>query len=144
MGNVSKHGLVRTTPENIYQYVAEVAHAPEYITAFTQVLSGPEPTGPPAIGQRYRVQASFLGQQVVLGLRVAQLEPERMVELALEGNPSGHLRIHLTPEHDGAATRVEASLDMPDFPTPMLNMVIGGVLDDALHRLNRTLREEVE
>lgn len=143
MGNVSKHGLVRATPETVYQYVADVAHAPEYISAFTHVLSGPEPSGPPAVGQFYRVQASLLGQQVVLGLRVAQLEPGQLVELALEGNPSGHLRIHLTPEDGGAATKVEASLDTPSFNTAMLNMVLGGVLDDAVHRLNRTLRDEL-
>lgn len=142
MGNVNKHGLVRATPETVYHYVADVAHAPEYISAFTHVLSGPEPPGAPTVGQRYRMQASFLGNHVVLGLRIAKLEPGRLVELAMEGNPSGHLRIHLTPEYDGAATKVEASLDTPAFNSVMLNMVMGGVLEDALHRLNRTLRGE--
>jgi hypothetical protein len=144
VGNVTKHGLVRATPESVYDYVADVAHAPEYISAFTHVISGPDPAGSPAVGQRYRVQASFLGNHVVLGLRVAKLEPGRLVELAMEGNPSGHLRIHLTPAHDGAATQVEATLDTPAFNTIMLNMVMGGVLEDALHRLNRTLRENLE
>ena len=144
MGNVSKHGLVRATPDTVYRYVADVAHMPAYITAFTHILSGPEPPGPPAHNQRYRVQASLLGNQAVLGLRVAKLEPGQLVELALEGNPSGHLRIHLTPQDEGAATRVEASLDTPAFNSAMLNMVMGGVLDDALHRLNRTLRGDMD
>jgi hypothetical protein len=39
---------------------------------------------------------------------------------------------------------VEATLDTPAFNTVMLNMVMGGVLEDALHRLNRTLRENLE
>src|SRR6478672_12548943 len=113
MGNVQKQGRVQALPDAVYNYVADVMHAPEYITAFTNVLSGPEPPGPPAVGQRYRVQASFLGNTVPLTLRVAQLEPDRLVQLAMEGNPNGTITIHLTPTSDGAATEVSTTLDAP-------------------------------
>src|SRR5207248_1454787 len=110
--------------------------------AFTHILSGPEPPGPPAVGQRYRVQALFLGNNVILGLRLAGLESERQVQIALEGNPTGTLTIHLTPEQDEAATAVAVTLDTPAYNSFMLGMVMGSTLDDALHRLNRALQTE--
>jgi ribosome-associated toxin RatA of RatAB toxin-antitoxin module len=139
MGSIHKQGVVHAPPTAVYAYVADVAHAPHYITAFTHVLSGPEPPGPPAVGQRWRVQAAFLGNTVPLGLRLAQLESHRQVQLALEGNPSGLITIHLTPEAGGAATAVSVTLDAPAFNNFMLNMVMGSMLDDSLHRLNRAL-----
>jgi hypothetical protein len=139
MGNVQKHGAVAAPAEAIYQYVADVQHAPDYITAFTEVISGPEPPGPPTVGQRYQVRASFLGNNVVLGLRVARLEPGRLVQLALEGQPSGAITIELTPHPGGQGTQVTATLDTPQFNSMMLNMVMGGMLEEAMHRLQRAL-----
>jgi carbon monoxide dehydrogenase subunit G len=140
MGNVQKQGRVQATPDAVYQYVADVAHAPEYITAFTHILSGPEPPGPPAVGQRYRVQASFLGNNLPLTLQLVQLEPGRCVQMAMEGNPSGMITIQIAPTPDGAATTVSTTLDTPAFNNMMLSMVMGGVLEEGLHRLNRALR----
>src|SRR4051794_34958264 len=139
MGSIQKEGLVQAPPETIYQYVADVQHAPAYISAFTDVLSGPEPPGPPTVGQRYRVRASFLGNNVILGLRLAQLQPGRLVQLAMEGQPSGTITIALTPAEGGRATQVAATLDTPAFNNLMLGMVMGGVLEQALHRLQGTL-----
>jgi hypothetical protein len=139
MGSVHKQGLVSATPDAIYNYVAQVVNAPDYIVAFTEVLSGPEPPGPPAEGQRYRVRASFLGNNVVLGLRLAQLQPGRLVQLAMEGQPNGTITIKLEPNPQGPGTHVSATLDTPAFNSMMLGMVMGGVLEQAMHRLQQTL-----
>jgi hypothetical protein len=139
MGTVQKQGLIQAPVEAIYNYVASVQHAPDYITAFTEVISGPEPPGPPVVGQRYRVRASFLGNNVVLGLRLARLEPGHLVQLAMEGQPSGTITIELTPQPGDQGTQVSASLDTPQFNSIMLNMVMGGMLEEAMTRLQRTL-----
>lgn len=139
MGNVQKQGVIEAPAEAIYHYVADVQHAPDYITAFTEVISGPEPPGPPAVGQRYRVRASFLGNNVVLGLRLARLEPGRLVQLAMEGQPSGTISIELTPQAGDQGTQVTATLDSPQFNSIMLNMVMGGMLEEAMTRLQRAL-----
>src|SRR5215218_5615188 len=110
MGTVQKQGVVQAPAETIYDFVASVQHAPDYITAFTEVISGPEPPGDPAVGQRYRMRASFLGNNVVLVLRLARLEPGRLVQLAMEGQPSGTITIELTPQAGGQGTEVSASL----------------------------------
>jgi hypothetical protein len=139
MGSVQKQGVIEAPVEAVYNYVASVQHAPDYITAFTEVISGPDPPGPPTVGQRYRVRASFLGNNVVLVLRLARLEPGRLVQLAMEGQPSGAITIELVPQPGGQGTQVSATLDTPQFNSIMLNMVMGGVLEEALNRLQRTL-----
>ena len=140
MGNVQKHGRVHAHPDAVYAFVADVLNSPQYITAFTQVLSGPEPPGPPSIGQRYRVQASFLGNNVPLTVRLSHLLPGRLVQMTLEGNPNGTITIQMAPTADGTGTDVTTSLDAPAFNSMMLNMVMGGVLEEGLHRLNRALQ----
>jgi hypothetical protein len=139
MGSVQKQGVIEAPVEAVYNYVASVQHAPDYITAFTEVISGPDPPGLPTVGQRYRVRASFLGNNVVLVLRLARLEPGRLVQLAMEGQPSGAITIELVPQPGGQGTQVSATLDTPQFNSIMLNMVMGGVLEEALNRLQRTL-----
>ena len=138
MGSTSRQGLVQAPAAAIYRYVADVGHAPEYIIAFTAVLSGPEPPGPPTVGQQYRMRASFLGSDVVLGLRLAALDPDRQVQIAMEGQPRGMITIALAPAGDGA-THVHATLESPQYAGLMLNMVMGGTLDTALQRLNAIL-----
>lgn len=142
MGYTQHQGRIAAPPETVYNYVADVTNAPHYITAFTEVISGPEPPGPPAEGQRYRVRAYFLGNPALLGLRVARLEPDTLVQLALEGQPSGTLSVQLAPTTDSAATQATITLETPQFNSLMLNFALGGLLEDALQRLNKALRVE--
>ena len=140
MGNIHHQAIVHAPPQAVYDYVADVRNTSAYISAFQAVQSGPEPPGPPAVGQHYRVAALFLGNPAHLQVRLVRLDPGELVQMALEGQPSGLISVQLKPVHAGTATQVALTLDTPQFNSFMLNMVLGGMLEDALHRLNATLR----
>jgi uncharacterized protein YndB with AHSA1/START domain len=138
MGHLQKHGVIAAPPATIYHYVADVRHAPQFISAITRITSGPD--GPALVGQRYGADATFMGQPAVLTLRVLELVPDHTVQLALEGDPAAVLTLRLTPTRNGQATRVDARLDVPAVPGLLLQMVMGGMLDESMTRLEQALR----
>lgn len=140
MGHLQKHGVIDAPPAAVYRYVADVHHAPRFISAITRITSGPD--GPGAVGQRYGADATFMGQPAVLTLRVLELVPDHTVRLALEGDPAATLTLRLTPTHGGQATRVDARLDVPAVPGLLLQMVMGGMLDESMTHLAQALRRE--
>jgi len=50
------------------------------------------------------------------------------------------LTLRLTPTRNGQATRVDARLDVPAVPGLLLQMVMGGMLDESMTRLEQALR----
>ena len=135
MGTLQKHGVVAAPAQAVYDYVANVHNAPHYIAAINRILSGP--AGPPAIGQRFAADATFMGRPAALTLRTLTLDPGRRVVLALEGDPAGTLTISLAPVPGGAGTRVEAHLDVPSVAGFLVGAMLGGMLDESLARLAR-------
>jgi uncharacterized protein YndB with AHSA1/START domain len=138
MGHLQKHGVIAAPPAVVYRYVADVRHAPQFISAITRITSGPD--GPALVGQQYGADATFMGQPAVLTLRVLELVPDHTVQLALEGDPAAVLTLRLTPTRNGQATRVDARLDVPAVPGLLLQMVMGGMLDESMTRLEQALR----
>lgn len=138
MGHLQKHGVIDAPPAAVYRYVADVRHAPQFIGAITRITSGPD--GQAVVGQRYGADATFMGQPAALTLRVLELAPDHTVRLALEGDPAATLTLRLAPARNGQATRVDARLDVPAVPGLLLQMVMGGMLDDSMTRLERALR----
>jgi uncharacterized protein YndB with AHSA1/START domain len=138
MGHLQKHGVIAAPPAVVYRYVADVRHAPQFISAITRITSGPD--GPALVGRRYGADATFMGRPADLTLRVLELAPDHTVKLALEGDPAAVLTLRLTPTRNGQATRVDARLDVPAVPGLLLQMVMGGMLDESMTRLEQALR----
>jgi uncharacterized protein YndB with AHSA1/START domain len=138
MGHLQKHGVIDAPPATVYRYVADVRHAPQFISAITRITSGP--AGPAVVGHQYGADATFMGQPAALTLRVLELAPDHTVKLALEGDPAAILTLRLTPARNGQATRVDARLDVPAVPGLLLQMVMGGMLDQSMTRLEQALR----
>ena len=137
---------MQAPPETIYQYVADVKNASLPDQRLHRSASGPEPPGPPAVGQRYRVRGFLPGQQRYPG--IAPGPPGAGPPGATGAQPgpaSDTITITLRPTKGGRATHVEARLPAhPAFNNLMLGMVMGSVLEQALHRLQRTLEPSGE
>jgi uncharacterized protein YndB with AHSA1/START domain len=138
MGELRKQATVPVPPATVYDYVANVYHAPHYIAAIREITSGPQ--GPPAVGTRFGASAEFMGSPTQLSLRVLELVPPQRVVLALEGRTPATLTMHLTPVQGGAATRVEVVMDVPSVAGFLLGMTMGSMLDTSLVRLAQAFR----
>lgn len=138
MGSLTRHAVIPAPPAAVYEFVANLRNAPQFITAIEQITSAP--AGPPAVGQRFGARATFLGRPESLTLRVAELLPGGRVSVALEGDPPAMLIITLRPEQGGRATRVETRLEAPSVPALLLVATMGGMLDASLARLRTAVR----
>ena len=138
MGTLTKHATVRAAAAAVYNFVADLHNAPNYIVAIRQITSGP--VGAPAVGQRFGAAATFLGQPTNLTLRLATLDPGKRVVIALEGDPAGTMTLDLAPAHGGQATHVTVTLDVPAVAGLLLTALMGGMLDESLVRLGQTVR----
>jgi len=138
MGNLLKQTIVQAPPGDVYNFVADLHHTPNYITAIRQITSGP--VGPPAVGQRFGAAAIFLGQPTNLTLRLAALDPGKCVVIALEGDPPGTLTITLAPAQGGQATNVNVTMDVPSVISLLLGVMMGSMLDESLARLRQSVR----
>ncbi|HMA32841.1 MAG TPA: SRPBCC family protein [Chloroflexia bacterium] len=137
MGTLHKHVTVGALPAAVYNYIANVRNAPGYISAIHRITSGP--VDPPAVGQRFAAEATFLGRPAALTLRLAALDPGRRVVIALDGDPAATLTIALTPAVPGPGTRVATTLDVPSVSGLVLPFVMGPMLDESMQRLARAV-----
>ena len=96
MGEIHKQITVGAPLKAVYAFVSDARNAPKYISSIKKVLSGPE--GAPAVGQVWRAEANFLGQDRALNLRVAELVPNKLVRFALDGDPEAVVQLRLAPD----------------------------------------------
>ncbi|MGI8587431.1 MAG: SRPBCC family protein [Chloroflexia bacterium] len=137
MGQITKTAVVPAPPATVYRYVADLHNAPEFITAISRITSGP--TESPAVGQRFGAAATFMGRPETLTLCLLALDPDRRVEIALEGDPAATLTISLAALQDRPATRVTVRLEAPSVAGFLLGMTMGPMLDASLARLARKI-----
>jgi len=110
------------------------------ISSIKKVISGPE--GAPAVGQVWRAEANFLGQDKLLNLRVAELVPNKLVRFALDGDPQAVVQLRLAPDSTSQSTDVALSLEATGIPTIILNAVLGGLLGQDMLRLKHLLEHK--
>ena len=140
MGEIHKQITVGAPLKAVYAFVSDARNAPKYISSIKKVLSGPE--GAPAVGQVWRAEANFLGQDRALNLRVADLVPNKLVRFALDGDPEAVVQLRLAPDATSEGTLVALSLDATGIPTIILNAVLGGLLGQDMLRLKHLLEHK--
>jgi len=140
LGEIHKQITVGATLKAVYAFVSDARNAPKYISSIKKVLSGPE--GAPAVGQVWRAEANFLGQDRALNLRVAELVPNKLVRFALDGDPQAVVQLRLAPDATSEGTLVALSLDATGIPTIILNAVLGGLLGQDMLRLKQLLEHK--
>jgi uncharacterized membrane protein len=137
LGEINKQIMVDAPVKSVYAFVSDARNTPKYISSIKRVISGPE--GAPAVGQVWRAEANFLGQDRLLNLRVAELVPNKLVRFALDGDPQAVVQLQLTAHEATQSTVVALSLDATGIPTMLLSVVLGGLLAQDMLRLKRLL-----
>jgi hypothetical protein len=137
LGELTREITIAAAVEEVFDYVADPHNAPRYISSITRIVSGPE--GSPSVGQRWKAEANFLGQNTSIMLRLAALQPNRGVRFFLEGERPAALSLTLVGSKPVGYTKVLLSLEVPSVPTFLLAGLMGGLLSADLSRLKSQL-----
>ncbi len=138
MGDISKQTIIDAPVQAVFKYVSDPRNAPTYINSISRIVSGPE--GMPSQGQVWRAEATLLGKQSVINLRLHQLDPPHRVTFAIDSDPQAMLSLRLSQESGGQSrTRVAINLDVPKVPSIFLGAIMGNLLEGDMQRLKARL-----
>jgi hypothetical protein len=138
MGSITNDIVIQVSPADAYKYVADPHNAPRYISAIRRIDSGPK--GPPVEGQVWQAEAELLGNVRPIHLRLAELRPGRHVRFTISGNPPVEISIDIRPEGD-SKSEVNFTIESPNFPSILMNAVLGNILTGDLRRLKAILEK---
>src|SRR5213083_819456 len=85
MGDLTRETTVNALRESIFKFAADPHNAPKYVSSIRRIISGP--TGDPTLGQTWQAEANFLGRNVNVTVRLAELVESEVVRFVLEGEP---------------------------------------------------------
>ena len=140
MGDISKQTIIDAPLQAVFKYVSDPRNAPTFINSITRILSGPE--GTPSQGQLWRAEATLLGKQSVINLRLHRLDPPHIVAFAIDGDPQGMLSLRLSQDAPGQArTRIALNLEVPKVPSIFLGAIMGNLLEGDMQRLKAILEK---
>lgn len=139
MGELRRETVIEVDTSSVYNYVADPRNAPNFIASITRIVDGPE--GNPDVGQSWRAEANFLGQERAITLTLDELKLDRLVCFELRGDTDATITVALEPVGGPRAgsTAVTLLLKVPSVPGILLSGVMGNVLTSDLARLKRTL-----
>ena len=138
MGSISNDITIQVSPAEVYKYVADPHNAPRYISAIRHIDSGPK--GPPAEGQVWQAEAELLGNVRPIHLMLAELRPGRHVRYTIDGNPPVEISIDIRPDGD-SRSEIDFTIESPNFPSILMNAVLGNILKGDLRRLKAILED---
>lgn len=111
-------------PAEVWDYVADFAHAPEWDPATIEASRLDD--GPPRPGSRFHLVVRFLGRQLPVDYRIVAADRPREVVLAAE---RGRTRIHdaITIEEVAGGSRLTYDADL------RITGVLGRLAEPLLH-----------
>ena len=121
----------------MFSFVANPWNAPRYISSIKRIIAGP--SGPPAVGQTWQAEASFLGRRSLIQLRLQDLRSPGPVRFTIEGEPRATLALDLAQAGDAGHTHVALSLDVPSVPSIFLSALMSPLLTGDIERLRDIL-----
>ncbi|MGP3918481.1 SRPBCC family protein [Nonomuraea sp. 10N515B] len=137
---VSPHVVVRRTRAEVAAYMFDPAHDLEWTGGIT--ASRPAQPGPLRTGAQVERTARFLGRSFTYGYVVTALDPDRMVELAVERPFPMTIRYELADHPDGTLVTIHASGEPGRFfrwATPLLARQVHASIAADLGRLRARL-----
>ena len=138
MGDISKQTIINAPMQAVFGYVSNPRNAPAFINSISRIISGPE--GTPSQGQVWRADATLLGKQSVINLRLQHLDPPHRVAFVIDGDPQAMLSLRLRQDSGGALrTHVAINLDVPKVPSIFLGAIMGNLLEGDIQRLKERL-----
>ena len=138
MGDINKQTVIDAPVQSVFKYISNPRNAPTFINSITKIVSGPD--GEPKEGQVWRAEATLLGKQSVINLRLHRLVAPNAVVFAIDGDPHAVVSLRLTPDSGGKpSTRVAINLDVPKVPSIFLGAIMGNLLEGDMTRLKARL-----
>jgi hypothetical protein len=137
LGDLTSQAIVKSPIETVFSFVASPWNAPRYISSIPRLIAGPN--GPPAVGQTWQAEVSFLGQRNLIELRLQDLRSPGLVRFSIEGEPQATLELHLAQAGDPDYTRVALTLDVPSVPSILLSALMSPLLAGDMERLKSIL-----
>ena len=135
---------IKRSAGEVYDYVSDLEHTPEWNWAITETVK--TTPGPPAVGSRYR-QTRSVPQPAVEFIEIVRLDPGRLIEV--EGTLAGfqaRLRYHLVGSADSTDLKNSVELEAGGalrLVSPILGSRIKKAVADNLGVLKDRLEEEV-
>src|SRR6476469_932337 len=125
--------MVSSPIGKVFEFVANPWNAPRYISSINRIISGPE--GPPAQGQAWQAQATFLGRPSTIRLLLGELRPPHTVRFSIDGEPEAMLSLRMRQAGEAAHTVVALSLEVPSVPSILLSVLMNPLLAADIERL---------
>jgi len=138
LGDINKQTIIDAPVQSVFKYISNPRNAPTFISSISKIVSGPD--GVPKEGQVWRAEATLLGKQSVINLRLHRLDPPHAVAFAIDGDPHAVVSLRLIPEARGQSrTRIAINLDVPKVPSIFLGAIMGNLLEGDMARLKARL-----
>ena len=137
MGDLTRQTIVNSPIERVFDFVANPWNAHRYISSIKRIIAGPN--GPPAVGQSWQAEASFLGRRSLIQLRLQDLRSPGLVRFTIEGEPQATLALDLAQAGDPQHTHVALTLDVPSVPSIFLSALMSSLLTGDIERLKEIL-----
>jgi len=134
---LTSQAIVNSQIEKVFSFVASPWNAPRYISSIPRIIAGPE--GPPAVGQTWQAEVSFLGQRNLIELRLQALRSPGLVRFSIEGEPQATLTLAMSQAGDPDHTLVALSLDVPSVPSILLSALMSPLPAGDMERLKSIL-----
>jgi uncharacterized protein YndB with AHSA1/START domain len=131
--------VIERPPEEVFAYLADVRHLPEWQTGIVELRADDEPR----LGGRHVEVRSLLGKRIEATLEITAYEPPRRFDLEVVEGPL-KLRVAHTLEPVDGGTRVEVDGEgdpgrLFRFAGPLLARAVEKQTRDDLARLKRLL-----
>ncbi len=143
MARVRKTIEVPTTVDETFGYLAEFQHAADWDPGVAE--SEKLVDGPPGVGTRFRVVATFLGQRVPLVYEITKIDPPR--RLVLEARTSNFAsidEISCQPCERGTRVSYDARLELEGLrrlADPALQLAFNAIGARAMAGLQEALED---
>ena len=138
LGELTKQAVIGKSREAVFKFVSDPHNAPLYIGSINRIISGPDDDAP-TVGQSWQAEANFLGRNVTVALRLADLSAPRLVRFILDGEPQASMTLQLAQGETANSCMASLSLEVPSVPTILLSGLMGNLLVGDLDRLKQKM-----
>jgi uncharacterized protein YndB with AHSA1/START domain len=137
---------VDAPPEAVFDRLADMARHGEWANAKAKLTVHEVSGGAPALGSRYRSEATFFGKPVTADLEITAFDRPRRFAYSVSHHQQGKKDVHLTHTFtlapDGGGTRLERVTDGDG--SPILGVIFYPAIKGDGNTSLRNLKAKVE
>lgn len=139
MQRVERRAVIGAPPAEVFAYLSELDHLPEWQSGVVSVRRTSE--GELQVGATATVTRQLMGQRVEAPLTITEHDPPRRLAIGSEvSGVKAHATLDLAAAEDGLATDLTFAMEirgsmLTSFMEPMIAGAAGGDIDASLEKL---------